>query len=110
MGHYPPDAGYDLVAVCYLQLPADQRRSAIGVAGRALAPGGTLLVVAHDRANLTDGTGGPQNDEVLYTPDDVLADLHVEGIDITIERAETVQRSVEGAERPALDCLVRARR
>ena len=45
----PPDAGYDLVAVFYLQLPADQRGQAMAVAGRALAPGGTLLVVAHDR-------------------------------------------------------------
>lgn len=106
----PPDDGYDLVAVCYLQLPADQRRRAIGVAGRALAPGGTLLVVAHDSTNLTGGTGGPSNPDVLYRPDDVLADLEAAGIDVTVERAETVERIVAGAERPALDCLVRARR
>ncbi len=60
--------GYDLAAVCYLQLPAEQRRQAIGVAGRALAPGGTLLVIAHDSANLTDGTGGPPIAAVLYRP------------------------------------------
>ena len=82
----------------------------MGIAGRALAPGGTLLVVAHDRANLTDGTGGPQDPAVLYTPDDVLADLDAAGIDVTVERAETVERPVAGADRPALDCLVRVRR
>ena len=71
----PPADGYDLVAVFYLQLPADGRRRAMGIAGRALAPNGTLLVVAHDSANLTDGVGGPQDPAVLYTPDDVLADL-----------------------------------
>ncbi len=106
----PPADGYDLVAVCYLQLPADQRRHAIGVAGRALAPGGTLLVVAHDSTNLTGGTGGPPNPDVLYRSTDVLADLDAAGIDVTVERAETVERAVAGAERPALDCLVRVRR
>ena len=106
----PPEDGYDLVAVFYLQLPADQRRQAMAVAGRALAPGGTLLVVAHDSTNLTDGTGGPPDPAVLYTPADVLADLEAAGIDVTVERAETVERTVAGAERPALDCLVRARR
>jgi SAM-dependent methyltransferase len=110
----PPTAGFDLVAVFYLQLPGPERRQALAVAARALAPGGTLLVVAHDRANLTGGVGGPQDDGVLYTPDDVRADLHAaaidSGIDLAIERAETVERPVDGADRPALDCLVRARR
>ena len=98
------------MVVFYLQLPADQRRRAMGIAGRALAPNGTLLVVAHDSANLAHGTGGPQDPAVLYTPDDVLADLASLEIDLTVERAETVERSVAGADRPALDCLVRAHR
>jgi len=106
----PPEDGYDLVAVCYLQIPADHRRQAIGVAGRALAPGGTLLVIGHDSTNLTGGTGGPPNPDMLYRPADVLADLDAAGIDVTVERAETVERVVAGDERPALDCLVRVRR
>jgi ubiquinone/menaquinone biosynthesis C-methylase UbiE len=106
----PPEHGYDLVALCYLQLPADQRRQAIGVAGRALARGGTLLVIAHDSTNLTDGTGGPPDAAVLYRPADVLADLVAAGVGVVVERAETVERAVAGAERPALDCLVRVRR
>ena len=106
----PPAEGYDLVAVFYLQLPAEGRRRAMGIAGRALAPNGTLLVVAHDSANLNGGMGGPQDPAVLYTPHDVLADLAAAGIDVTVERAETVERAVAGADRPARDCLVRARR
>ncbi len=106
----PPRDGFDLVAVCYLQLPADLRRRAIGVAGRALAPAGTLVVVAHDSTNLTAGVGGPSDPDVLYRPADVLADLEAAGIDIAVERAETIERAVAGAERPALDCLVRVRR
>jgi SAM-dependent methyltransferase len=106
----PPADGYDLVAVFYLQLPAEGRRQAMGVAGRALAPGGTLLVVAHDAANLSGGVGGPQDPAVLYTPDDVLGDLAATGVDVSVERALTVERPVAGADRPALDCLVRVRR
>jgi hypothetical protein len=54
--------------------------------------------------------GRAQDPAVLYTPDDVLGDLAAAGIDATVERAETIERPVAGADRPALDCLVRARR
>ena len=74
-------------------------------AADALAPGGTLLLVGHDRTNLTDGVGGPSDASVLYTPEDVVSDL--EGLQI--ERAERVLRDVAGADRPAIDALVRAR-
>jgi len=82
----------------------------LAVAVRALTPDGTLLVGAHDTANLNHGTSGPANPDVLYRPDDVLADLGAAGIAVTVERADTVERPVPGAERPALDCLVRVRR
>jgi SAM-dependent methyltransferase len=106
----PPADGFDLVVVFYLQLRAKERRRAMRVAVRALAAGGTLLVVAHDAANLTGGTGGPADPAVLYRPGTVVADLRATAIDLSIERAETVERPVPGADQPALDCLVRARR
>lgn len=106
----PPADAFDLVLVCYLQLPAPERRAALVGAARAVAPGGTLLVVAHDLRNLDEGTGGPPDPVVLYRPADVLDDLGRCGVPLTVVRAETVGRPVEGAERPALDCLVRAER
>jgi SAM-dependent methyltransferase len=105
-----PESAFDLVVALYLQLPASERAAALRSAVRALAGGGTLLVVAHDLENLTSGTGGPQDPSVLYRPEDVLGDLEKSGVDVEVERAETVSRPVEGAERPALDCLVRVRR
>jgi SAM-dependent methyltransferase len=107
------DSAYDLVVVAYLQLPAAPRRAALRNAFGSLRPGGTLLVVAHDTTNLTEGTGGPQDESVLYTSEDVLADLEGEAYDVV--RAERVTRAVEpghGGEPTltAYDCLVRLRR
>ena len=104
---------FDLVVVAYLQLPADERRAAVRAAFSSLATGGTLLVVAHDSSNLLEGTGGPQDPSVLYTADDVLADLAGEAFETV--RAERVTRTLEpehGGEpdRTAYDCLVRLRR
>ncbi|MET8701236.1 methyltransferase domain-containing protein [Kitasatospora sp. NPDC004723] len=101
-----PPEGYDLVLVAYLQLPAADRRAALRRAAGALAPGGTLLVVGHDSGNLTEGVGGPQDPAVLFTPDDVLADLADAGLRTV--RAERVRRPVGEAE--AIDALVRLER
>ncbi|MFJ3788952.1 class I SAM-dependent methyltransferase [Kitasatospora sp. NPDC090091] len=90
-----PPEGYDLVLVAYLQLPAEDRRAALVRAAAALAPGGTLLVIAHDSTNLTGGVGGPQDPRVLYTPEDVLADL--DGAGLQTVRAERVHRPVDAA-------------
>ncbi|MFG2907889.1 class I SAM-dependent methyltransferase [Kitasatospora sp. NPDC048286] len=89
-----PAAGYDLVLVAYLQLPAADRRAALRRAADALAPGGTLLVLGHDLSNLTEGVGGPQDPAVLFTPEDVLADLADHGLRTV--RAERVHRVVGG--------------
>ena len=105
---WQPPAPVDLVVVAYLQLPADDRRRAVRSAGRMLAPGGTLLLVAHDSTNLTEGTGGPQDPAVLMTAEEVLGDL--DGERFEVRRAERVPREVaqpDGSTRTAYDALVR---
>jgi SAM-dependent methyltransferase len=104
---YEPDRGaFELVIVMYLQLLADQVSAIIKRASAALAPGGTLLVVGHDLLNLTEGYGGPQRAEVLFTPADIERNLP----GLRIERAERVLRpvTVDGREVNAIDALVRA--
>jgi SAM-dependent methyltransferase len=86
---------FDLVVVAYLQLTADERRTAVRRAFDALRDGGTLLWVAHDLTNLTEGTGGPTSAEVLSTAEDVLADLS--GRSFHVVRAERVARAVASA-------------
>ena len=107
-----PPAPVDLVVMAYFQVPADDRRRAVRGAATMLAPGGTLLLVAHDSTNLAEGTGGPQDPAVLMSAEDVLADL--EGIEVEVVRAERVAREVSAADehggterRTAWDCLVR---
>lgn len=105
---------FDLVVMAYLQLPADERRTAVRRAFGSLRPGGTFFVVAHDSTNLTEGTGGPQDAAVLYTAEEVLSDL--DGERFEVERAERVTRLVPSDDRhehsgeesrTAYDALVR---
>jgi SAM-dependent methyltransferase len=109
---YEPEGKLDLAVLAYLQLPAAQRRAAVRRAFGWLRDGGTLFVVAHDSTNLTEGTGGPQYPEVLYTAEDVLADLDGERFEVA--RAERVAREVpppadspEDTPQAAYDALVR---
>jgi SAM-dependent methyltransferase len=106
-----PEGPFDAVLVGYLQLSATQRRAALRLATRTLAPGGTLLVVGHDATNLRHGVGGPQDPAVLFTPEDVTADLAgMPGL--VVEKATRVQRPVDTPKglRVAIDALVRIRR
>ena len=106
---WAPDArGYDLVCVLYVQLPAPERRIVLRHATDAVAAGGTLLVMGHDLLNLTEGWGGPSQADVLFTPDDIVAEID----GLTVEKAERVRRAVEdgAARHDAIDALVRARR
>jgi SAM-dependent methyltransferase len=104
----PPARAFDLVAVFYLQLPAEELAPIVARAAEAVAPGGTLLVVGHDLQNLNGGHGGPKDPRVLFTPEDVAAELP----GLEVEKAERVLRSVEteDGEAQAIDALVRARR
>jgi SAM-dependent methyltransferase len=110
---WTPSDTYDLVLIFYLQLPDRDRAAMLRTAAQALAPGATFVMVAHDRTNLTDGIGGPQDAAVLPTPELVVADLRAAaGPDLVVERAERITRTVdtEAGPRDAIDCLVRARR
>lgn len=108
--YQPAPGAYDLVLICYLQVPADDRKAAVVRAADGVAPGGTLLMVAHDRSNLDGGWGGPSSPDVQATPDEVRA--LVEAVGLTVTKAEVVERPVETADGPrvAFDHVVVGRR
>jgi SAM-dependent methyltransferase len=104
----PEPQSFDLVIVAYLHVPEDQLSLVLSTAVEAVAPGGRVLVIGHDRANLEHGYGGPQVREVLYTREGISAGL----APLEIIKAERVERHVdtEDGPRTALDTLVVARR
>jgi SAM-dependent methyltransferase len=106
LDYQPTAGGYDLVLIAYIQLPADRLTALARTAAAALAPGGTLLAIGHDRDNLTRGHAGPKDPAVLWTPQIVTAGL----TGLTVQQAERVDRTVTtpDGDRTAIDTLVRA--
>ena len=99
----PATRGYDLVTLFFIHLPPDERRDVYARAAAAVAPGGTLLIVGHDRTNLADGVGGPKDPDVLIEPGDIVADL----AGFRIDRAEVARREATLGHGP-IDAIVRA--
>lgn len=105
---YRPDRLFDLVLVVYIHLGAHDRRVVLDAAAAAVAPGGLLLVVGHDRSNLAEGVGGPQDPSVLFSAHDVVDELASSGLDTV--RAERLTRQVgSGVAIDALALLHRPR-
>jgi 2-polyprenyl-3-methyl-5-hydroxy-6-metoxy-1,4-benzoquinol methylase len=96
---------YDLVTLFFIHVPPLERREILDRASSAVAPGGTLLVVGHDRSNLTDGVGGPRDATVLFTTDEITLELP----DLVTEHADAVRRAGSPAPAP-IDAVVRASR
>ena len=93
---YRPTQTFDLVLVIYVHLPAADRSAVLRTAAAAVAPGGSLLVVAHHSDNLEQGHGGPQNPALLYDESEIAADLVDTGLEPV--RLEVARRSVESPE------------
>jgi SAM-dependent methyltransferase len=106
---YQPPGSFQLVLVASVHLPPHERRALLERAGRAVAPGGVLLLVGHDSTNIGTGAPGPTNPTLLYAPQDIVSELH----GLEAERTERVRRRVvleDGREVEAIDALVQARR
>ena len=91
---FQPDGQYDLITSFYIQLPPDQRAKMLSIAAGALAPGGTLLFVSH---NKSDPPPGWTDEDMLSltTPDEVVSEL----LGLKIEQALLMEH--EGGEHVA---------
>jgi SAM-dependent methyltransferase len=105
----PEARAFQLVVILYLQVPGEDRRRILERAASALAPGGALLIIGHARRNLAEGTGGPQDPDLLLEPKEVAAEL--EAVGLRVQRAEHLRRPVEAdaGEVDAIDALLYAR-
>ncbi|WP_034268761.1 class I SAM-dependent methyltransferase [Haloechinothrix halophila] len=102
----PPVQAFDLVLIAYLQLPWEELKTVLAAARKALAPGGTLLLVGHDADNIDHGYGGPPDPAVLYDAQRIRAELDA----LDVETARQVDRVVDTDIGPmtAIDTLVKA--
>ncbi len=108
VSYRPPSASFDLILLSYLQLPEHQLRLAFQNVVPGLAPGGRVLIIAHDSSNLDQGWGGPRDPNLLTTPEVVSGILT--GLGLVVQRAEVVRREVptEVGFHIALDHVVEA--
>lgn len=94
------NSAFDLVMVLYLHLPRHVISGVLQRAGAAVRPGGRLLLLGHDRANLDHGVGGPQDSDVLWD-----TDLLAEATDgFRYDRLGQIRRETAGG--TALDTLL----
>ena len=103
---FAPDEKFDVVMIFYVHVAQPDMERLFSRAIAALAPGGTLIGVGHALDNLTNGVGGPQSPEILWT-EDRIAPL-VGDLDI-VTLAEAL-RPVKGSEVDAIDLLLQATR
>jgi len=106
-----PAGRFDLVALVYLHVPADEAFDLIDRAAAALASAGTLLIVGHHVDNLRDGHGGPRDPALLHDHRAIAGRLAANGA-MSVVTAARVERPVPdaGPDVVALDSLVRATR
>jgi SAM-dependent methyltransferase len=71
-----PERNYDLVVIAYLHLSRTERENVLATAVRALKHEGILVIVGHHSDNVKNGVGGPQDVEILYSPGDLVDELH----------------------------------
>jgi SAM-dependent methyltransferase len=106
----PPASAFELVVIVYLHLPPEERRPVYGHAATAVAPGGRLVVIGHDRLNATEGEGGPPDPDRLFTAVEIGAELLADDPGLVIERAEVVRRVPPPGRAPIDALLVVGRR
>lgn len=105
---WSPTLPADLVLLSYLQLPDGLREDVVRRAAGWVGPGGAVLVVGHDKANVAHGHGGPPSTEVCYDLDATVAAL--DELEVTHAAVEERHVATDDGDRVALDTVVLATR
>ena len=83
-----PPATFDLLLAAFFAARPAERPTLHEAVAASLRPCGTFLIVGYDETNLTRGSGGPQDPELLLRPATLAAELAALGLEVT--RAEAV--------------------
>lgn len=106
---WEPDRTFDLVTILYLHLHPDERRRIYAAAAAAVAPGGHLIVIGHDRAHLAAGMPGPQDPDRLFSAPVLGGELLAADPTLVVEKALTVHQVRPPGTGP-IDALLHVRR
>lgn len=98
-----------LLLICYLQLSPDELALALDNALRQLPAGAEIFGVWHSARNLTEGFGGPQNPQLLPTPDQLNGWIERNSLVGQVWEEEREVSTPEGTF-TAIDVLLRAKR
>ena len=104
----PPARSFDLVVIVYLHLPPDERTPVYARAAAAVAPGGRLVIVGHDRLQAFEDVPGPDPDR-LFTAGEIAAELIAADPQLQSEREQVVHRAAPPEHGP-IDALLILRR
>lgn len=102
---FPTRWAFDLVVIVYLHLSPRERGPVYARAAAAVASGGRMIVVGHDRLNETEGEGGPPDAARLFTADEIGRELLAVDPGLIVDRAEVVRRVTPPALAP-IDALL----
>jgi SAM-dependent methyltransferase len=102
---------FDLVSTQYLHLPPGQREPLFERLASAVRPGGTLLIAAHHPSDLHTTIRRPNQPELFFTGDEIVAALDPAVWEIVTNAApERTVTDHEGRSVTIRDTVVRARR
>ncbi|HHT12447.1 MAG TPA: class I SAM-dependent methyltransferase [Propionibacterium sp.] len=102
--HPDPEEPWDAVVSIFVHLPPPLRRRVAEAATRQCAPGAKLVLEAYTPAQLSLGTGGPKDPDVLLKRDDVAADWQGWHLDVRLVE----RRIFEGMGHQGLSSVVQA--
>lgn len=71
----PPTAAYDLVTSHFIHLPPEIRSTVQAGLAAAVRPGGSLLIVGHDRSDLHTTINRPNLPDLFFGADELAAEL-----------------------------------
>jgi thioredoxin reductase/SAM-dependent methyltransferase len=108
----PSDATtYDLVTSHFLHLHGEPRRKLFARLATAVAPGGTLLLVGHDPADLETGARRPHQPDLFFAAAEVASTLKGDEWDVLVAEARPRPAHAHEGDVPTVhDAVVVARR
>ncbi len=88
---YTNQGQFDVIAFCYTHFPIKIRKTAHKQMLQLLKKGGTVIFEAFAKAQLNYSSGGPKNEEMLFSIDDVKQEFT--GLEFKILEEKTIELS-----------------